>query len=165
MPFILAAVLVGLVAKDFVVPVMALEKRRVLDAWGRLLPMLRADVGGYLVYVLMKFILAIVSAVVFGILNIIVTLHLLLPVGILGGVLFLLGKLIGLTWSPWLTGLTGLMGLVGAAVIIYAVAFVSTPAMVFFQAYTLHFFGSRYPLLRNILAGHTAAVADNSPPR
>ena len=39
------------------------------------------------------------------------------------------------------------MGGVILAGILYLIALISTPAMVFFQSYVLHFMGSRYPAL------------------
>ena len=44
------------------------------------------------------------------------------------------------------------LGTVALSAILYAIAFVSAPAMVFFQAYTLNFFGSRYAPLGALMA-------------
>jgi len=43
------------------------------------------------------------------------------------------------------------MGGVILAGMIYLGALISTPAMVFFQSYMLHFFGSRYPPLGTVV--------------
>ena len=50
---------------------------------------------------------------------------------------------------------------VGVAVLaglLYLLAFVFVPAMVFFQNYTLHFLGARYPLLGSLLHPPTPAA-------
>ena len=131
-------------AKDFCVPIMALEKVGILDAWRRLLPMLGAEKLAFTGYVLMKIVLAVGSAIVFGIITIITILVLLIPLGIISLVIFLAGKALGLTLSLATIIILVLLG--GALLLgmIYLVAFISTPAMVFFQSYVLHFLGSRY---------------------
>jgi hypothetical protein len=136
---ILVALLLALLAKDFVVPVMALENLRVLEAWRRLLPMLLTDKIGYLGYVLMRIVLAVGSAILFGIVNLILLLVLILTLGAAGTAIVFAGSAAGLSWNYYTIGL--------------AVAVVSAPAMVFFQAYTLYFLGPRYPLLGARLAG------------
>jgi len=144
---LLGAAIVALFAKDFVVPVMAMENLGVLDAWRRVLPMLGAEKMSYVGYVLMKIVLAVGSAIIFGIINLLAILMMLIPMGILGVAIYLLARAAGLTWTPTTMSLAVILG--GAVVffIFYVIAFISAPAMVFFQSYTLHFFGSRYPAL------------------
>jgi hypothetical protein len=144
---LLCAAIVALFAKDFVVPVMAMENLSVLDAWRRLLPMLRVEKMVYVGYVLMKIVLAVGSAIIFGIINLLAIFMLLIPMGILGVAIYFLAKAAGLTWTLGTISIAVVLG--GAAVfaIFYVIAFISAPAMVFFQSYTLHFFGSRYTAL------------------
>jgi hypothetical protein len=47
--------------------------------------------------------------------------------------------------------------------VIYILSFISAPAMVFFQSYSLHFLGARYPRLDLELA-RTAPPAKPTPP-
>jgi len=47
--------------------------------------------------------------------------------------------------------------------LIFVVSFVSAPAMVFFQAYSLHFLGSRYPALGDQLTLTTPRPAPSAP--
>lgn len=161
--FLLAATLIlvsavgSVFTKDFVVPVMALENVGVLAGWRRVLPMLAADKGAYVVYVLMKMVLAVGSALLFGIVNFVVLLGLLVPVGILGVVIVLVASAAGLFWNPVTISLAVIAAGAVVTALIYVVAFVSAPAMVFFQAFSLHFFGSRYPLLGDRLALTTPA--------
>lgn len=139
-------------AKDFVVPVMALENLGVMDAWSRLLPMLGAEKAAYAGYVLMKIVLSVGCAVLFAIVNLFVLLGLLIPLGIVGVFLFLAAKAAGLAWNLYTVGAAVLLASAGVSAVLYAIAFVSAPAMVFFQSYTLHFFGSRYPALGALMA-------------
>lgn len=148
----LLGAVVSLFAKDFVVPLMALENRGVVDAWQRFLPLLRAEKLAYTGYVLMKIVLALGSAIVFGIIEVIVLLILLIGLGVIGVVVVLAGQAAGLTLNAYTVALAILLGVATLAFVFFAVAFVSTPATVFFQAYTLRFFGSRYPRLGEMLS-------------
>lgn len=152
---VLLGMLASLLARDFVVPLMALENLRVLEAWGQLFPLLAVDKMGYGGYVLMKIVLAVGSAILFGVINVIVLLVLLLAFGTAGAAIVLAGSAAGLAWNYYTIGLAVLLASLAVMLLLYVIAVVSAPAMVFFQAYTLHFFGARYPLLGTMLARMT----------
>jgi hypothetical protein len=139
--------LISLFAKDFVVPVMALENVRVLDGWHRLLPTLRATKKDCAGYVLMKIVLVIGSAIVFGVLTFLALLVLLVPLGLVGVGSYFLARAEGWKWNLATISACVVLGGLALSLILYIVAFVSAPAMVFFQSYTNHFLGSRYPAL------------------
>lgn len=143
----LAIMLCGFFAKDFVVPVMAMENVGVLEGWRRLFPMMGAEKTAYLVYVVMKIVLALGSAILFGIIDVIVLLILLIPLGILGFIVVLLASAAGLSWNPATIAVAVVVGAGVLLALFFVMAFISAPATVFFQSYTLHFFGSRYPRL------------------
>ena len=149
---VVAGALVGVFTKDFVVPLMALEELNAMDAWRRLLPMLQSDKSSYAGYIGMKIVLAIAAGILFGILGLIVLIVVLIPLMIAGIVLGVVATALGLTWNP----ITIVLGvLVGAALLFclfWLMAMVSVPSVVFFQWYTLHFFGSRYARLGAVLA-------------
>jgi MFS family permease len=149
---ILLSALGSLFAKDFVVPVMALEGRGVVEGWRRVFPMLGQEKGAYAVYVLMKILLAVGSALVFGIIDFMVVLMLLIPVGLAGIAIFVFAKTQGITWNALTIGAVAAAGAIVIFLLLSVVAFVSTPVMVFFQAYSMHFFASRYFPLESALA-------------
>ena len=149
--FFVVVAIVGLFAKDFCVPIMAMENVGVLDAWRRLLPILATEKLAFTGYVLMKIVLAIGSAVIFGIITFVALMILLIPLGILGAILFFGGKAIGLTFSVATLSILVVMGGIVLTGIFYLIALISTPAMVFFQSYVLHFMGSRYPPLGTVV--------------
>ncbi len=151
--------LVALFAKDFVVPFMALEGLGVLAAWRRVLPLLRVEKMACAGYVLMKIVLAVGGAVLFGIINVILFLVVFVLLGLVGAGLFLAGKAAGLTWDAYTIGAVVVLGVAVLAGLLYLLAFVFVPAMVFFQSYTLHFLGSRYPLLDSLLHPPPPAAA------
>lgn len=148
---VLISALVALLAKDFVVPLMALENLKVMEGWRRFLPLLAAEKASFTGYVLMKIVLAIGSAILFGIANLIVLLVLLIPLAIAGVALVLGGKAAGLSWGAFTISAAVLLGVLALAGILYVLSFISSPAVFFFQSYTLQFFGGRYPLLGALL--------------
>jgi hypothetical protein len=144
--FVLTAI-AALFAKDFCVPIMAMEEVGVLDAWRRLLPMLAAEKLAFTGYVLMKIVLAIGSAIIVGIATLLALFVLLIPLGIAALIIFLGGKAMGLTLNVTTISILVVLGGVILAGFFYLIALISTPPMVFFQSYILHFMGSRYPAL------------------
>lgn len=149
---ILVSAVGSLFAKDFVVPVMALEDQGVLEGWRRVLPMLGQEKGACAIYVLMKAGLAIGSALIFGIIDFIVILVLLIPLGLAGIAIFLIAKGEGMAWNPLTIGATAVAGAGVLFLLISVIGFISAPAMVFFQAYSMYFFGARYSPLGTALS-------------
>ena len=151
MGFVAVWLVVYVFTKDFVVPQMALENIDALEAWRRLLTMLKSEKGGYAAYVGMKVVMWLGAAVVMGILTFIVILILLIPFGGLGVVAVLAGKTAGLVWNLYTISVAVVAGSIVLALILYAVSLISVPVMVFFPAYSIYFFASRYPALNAFL--------------
>ena len=148
--FMLAIIITAVVAvfaKDFVVPFMALEDKKILDGWHGFFPLLGQEKGAFAIYVLMKIGLAMGSALIFGIIDFFVILGFLIPVGIVGVAAYFLAVGAGLTWNPISIGIVVVAGAVVVSLLLFIIAFISVPPMVFFQSYALHFLGSRYDLL------------------
>lgn len=157
---LVGSLVVSLAVKDWVVPLMALENLGVIEGWRRLIPMLRANASAYLLFVVMKALLALGSAIFFTILYIVVALVVLVPFLLSGIVAGLFGHAAGITWSPLVIAVVSVIGGIVLLVILYAMAFLYTPAMVFFQAYALYFFGTQFPRLGDAL---TLTPASNPP--
>ena len=141
---VLLSAVISLFTKDFVVPVM--------DGWRQLFPMLGREKGGYAFYVVMKIVLAIGSALLFGIITFMVVFMLIIAIGLAGVAIFFIAKGAGATWNPLTISLAVVAGGAVILLLVSVTAVISTPAMVFFQAYSIHFFGSRYPALGNLLS-------------
>ena len=142
---------IDLMARDFLVPVMAFENLNAMDGWRRLLPIVGAEKMAFTAYVLMKIVLAVGSAIVFTIVNLIVILVLLIPLALLGVAGFFIGKGAGMAWdTPAILLVVGL-GMLALAAILYVVGFVYAPGLVFFESYTLEFFATRYGPLAKIM--------------
>jgi len=156
--FLLSLIAIGLVqvlVKDFVIPQMAFENVSVGEGWRRLWAMMKTEKGGYAGYIGMKIVLSLVTAILLGVAALVVILLLLIPVGGVGAITVLAGRAAGLTWNP----LTVAIAIVAVGIVLIALiaiaALISVPAIVFFPAYSMHFFAERYPALRTAL---------NSPP-
>ena len=162
---VLAIAVTELLARDFLLPVMVLEDVGALAGWERLLPMLRAEKGAFAGYVLMKIVLAVGSAILFGIVNVFAILALLIPLGILGVVAYLIAHAAGLSWSVSTVLFAVALGLLALAAVFYVIGFVYAPGLVFFQSYTLQFLGSRYaPLGSRLLPAAEPPSAGETPP-
>jgi hypothetical protein len=74
----------------------------------------------------------------------------------------LTGKAAGLTWNAGTVALAVTIGLTVLAGFLYLVSLVAVPAIVFFPAYSIYFFASRYPRLGAVL--YAQPPASQAPP-
>jgi MFS family permease len=142
--FFIAAAVIHVLAKDFVVPQMALENIGVIEGWRRLLPMMRAERGGYAGYVGMKIVLAVVAGIAVGIVSVILAVLVAVPTIVLGIVAVITGKTAGLTWDVFTITAAVVVGGILLAIFLYVVSLISVPVIVFFPAYSIYFFAARY---------------------
>jgi hypothetical protein len=126
--------------------------------------MLNTETGPYAGYIGMKVVLALGAAIAIGIVASIVIIILLLPAAALGVAAVVGGKAAGLTWTIYTITLAIVVGSVLLVLVIYAVALVSVPAIVFFPAYSIYFFASRYPPLDALLHPLVANAFSGAPP-
>jgi len=156
--------IIDMLGRDFLVPVMAFEDVGALEGWERLLSIMGAEKSAYAVYVLMKIVLAMGSAIIFAIINLVVILILLIPLGVLGLAGYFIGSGLGITWDISTELLVAAFGLLAFAGILYVVGFVYAPGLVFFQSYTVEFFASRYGPLGSKMFPPGAAPTPRIPP-
>jgi 4-amino-4-deoxy-L-arabinose transferase-like glycosyltransferase len=157
--FALAAAIVQVLAKDFLVPIMALEGLDFADGWHRLLAMMGREKGRYAGYLLLKLALSIAAGILFSIIAIIPVLF----VGVPAVVAVVAGRAAGLGWNVTTVSLAIIFGSVLFFLLIYLVALVCVPATVFFPAYAMYFFASRYPNLDALLNPAPAPPAPEAP--
>ena len=148
---IVVIALVHTLTKDFVVPQMALEEIGAIEGWRRLLPMMQGEMGGYVMYIIMKVLLAIGVGIVISIVSLILGLFFAVPTVGLAIVAIIAGKGAGLTWNAYTITIAIVVGLILLAVFLYLLALVAVPAIVFFPAYSIYFFAARYPALGRAL--------------
>jgi hypothetical protein len=157
--FVIAAAVVHVFGKDFLAPLMALEKLDFADAWSRLLGMMKTDKGGYAGYIGMKIVLAIAAGIIFVIIFII----LLIPVVIAVVALIIGLKGAGVPWNAATITLAIVAGTIAFILMIAVIALISVPLAVFFPAYGIYFFASRYPALDAWLNPPPAPAAPSPP--
>lgn len=149
--FFVATAVIFVLTKDFVIPQMALENVDVMEGWRRLWPMMAAEKGAYVAYIVMKIVLAIVAAILTGIATLILGLIIAVPSVVLGILAVLTGKNAGMTWNAQTITLAIVIGAVLLGIFLYLVSLIYVPAIVFFPAYSIYFFAARYPRLNAAL--------------
>ena len=147
---IAAVIVVWILARDFLVPVMALERVGALEAWNRLLPMLVSEKLNYAVYLLIRMFLTMVAFI----LCLVLVLVFLLALGGVGLTLFLAGLWAEWSWNFYTIALAVVFGGAALVVTVCLIAFLCTPAVAFFPTYAAHFLGLRYARLSEALGNH-----------
>src|SRR5437763_2943354 len=148
---LIAAAVISLVARDFLLPQMALENLSIGEAWNRFRPQLLAEKGSMAGYILLKVVLNIAASIALGIVAFIWILVLIVPAIIVGAIL--VARSAG-THAPALVAVAAVLGCVGFALLVlwfFVFMLLWVPAAVFFQSYALYYFGSRYPALAALL--------------
>ena len=145
--FVLSVAAVQVLAKDFLVPVMALEGLDFADGWQRLLAIVRREQGRFAVYLLLKLVLSIAAGILFTIIAIIPLLVVVIP----GITAVVAARAVGMGWEVTTISLAIILGTALILLLIYLIALVCVPATVFFPAFALHFFAARYPNLNVLL--------------
>ena len=158
--FVVTTAVVQVLAKDFLVPLMAVEDLGFADGWHRLLAMIRPEKGRYAVYLLLKLVMSIAAAILFGIIAIVPALFIFVP----AAVAVIAGHKAGLGWSVTTISLAIIFGTLLMLLLIYMIALVSVPATVFFPAYAMYFFAARYPNLDALLHPVPTPPAPEMPP-
>jgi hypothetical protein len=143
-----AAVFVTL-SKDFVLPMMALEGVNYNEGWRRLLGMMSSEKKSYVFYILMKIVLAISGTILLSLAILVAILAMGIPLGIVAAIVYVIFKaqLVGAV------GIAALVFLVAVFVVLIftALGLLSAPLAVFYPAYSIYFFASRYEPLKNAM--------------
>lgn len=161
--FMIATAVIFVLTKDFVVPQMALENLDVMEGWRRLWAMMKLDKGAYAAYVVMKIVLAIVAGILMGVATLMLGVIIAVPSIALGILAVITGKTAALTWNTHTIALAIGIGSVLLVVFLYLVSLIYVPAIVFFPAYSIHFFAARYPRLQAALYSAPSAPPGVAP--
>jgi hypothetical protein len=150
----LAVLIIGaayILLRDLALPFLALEDLPITAALSRLRSLIAADPGEVVLYVLLRFLLGLVAAIAAEILIALTLVVSLIPLAIIGGILWFALHNAGLVGTAALVAsaiVGGLVLLIWMACVV--IGLIGT-VFVFNQAYALYFLGGRYPLLGNIL--------------
>jgi hypothetical protein len=158
--FIVTTIVVHVLARDFLVPIMALEHLDFAEAWHRLLAIVGREMGRFTVYLLLKLVLSIAATILFSICAFILVVFITVP----GAVAVLAGKAAGIGWTVPTISLAIIFGSMLLLLMIYLVAVLCVPGTVFFPAYAMYFLASRYPNLDALLNPAPAPPVPAAPP-
>jgi hypothetical protein len=139
----LLLLIVMVLTKDFVVPQMMFERVTCTEGWGRLLSRIKAEPINYAGYILLKIVLAIAALMAFIILMVILAVIVAIPaaIAVAAGVVAFkaaAGNILAIGIA------IALASVIAVPVIVYCVGFAGAPITVFFPAYSIYFFASRY---------------------
>ena len=143
---------VSTLAKDFVMPVVALDDLSMGDAWSAVWRVVASEPGAWAAYMGLKLLCSIGSGIALSIAFVIAMLPAAIVIGIPAG--FLVA--IGIVAFKTLGAVAGIIicciaGLVAAAGFFFLLLILTAPVSVFFTSYALYFFGGRYPRLAALL--------------
>jgi len=145
----LALAIVIMLTDDLAVPLMYAERLPLSAAWRRLARHLAAEPGAFAVYVLLRFLVAVITSVAILFFLFPLLLGLFSGAIITGALVVVTLHLLGLLWSwnPFTVALaaTALAVLLGLVLVLLSVA--GMPAQVFIQDYGMRFIAARAPAL------------------
>lgn len=147
----MALFIVAVLAKDFVVPIMALEGVGWQEGWRRFRAIASGHFSEYFFYFVFKIVLRIGAAIAIGVLFFFIILIVAIPAAVLGfaGVMFASGA--GLAAKAFLITLAIVAGILLVAFFIVLSAVIAAPIAFFFPAYSVYFFAGRYAPLGQIV--------------
>jgi hypothetical protein len=143
--------IVTVLAKDFVVPTMALEGMGWQDGWRRFLGVAREHASEYVLYFVMKIVLRIVAGIAQTILVVMLVVILAIPTVFLVIAGVGIGTGATLATKALLITLGIVLGLLLGVFVLAFSAFIGAPVAFFFPAYAIYFFAGRYEPLGRIV--------------
>jgi hypothetical protein len=149
--FGITAIVITVLVRDFVIPQMAIENVTVMEGWRRLWSMMQSEAQRYAGYLGLKVLLSISTSIVLGIIGFVVFLGLLIPFGALGVAAVFGGSAAGMTWNLYTIAAAVIAVGVFLTIVFCLMSFISVPLIVFFPAYSIHFFADRYPPLARLI--------------
>lgn len=151
---IVAISVIAVFAEDFVVPVMFARRVGVLEAWSIVRPILSANKGPSVLYILFVIVIAIGTAIVGLFAGLAVLIAFLIPGGVLAGIGYLIYNAAGRNWLSHVFLLYAIpAGALLFAALAYAANCVMQPAVVFRRAYSLTVLGRADPALALLPGG------------
>jgi hypothetical protein len=144
--------IISTLAKDFVMPVLALDDLALGDAWSAVWRVMASEPGAWAAYMGLKLVAAIGTWIVLSIALLIAMLPASIVIGIPAAILIVAGvlafKAIGTLAGIIICTLAALLLVAGFFCIFLVLA---APVSVFFASFAFYFFGGRYPKLAALL--------------
>ena len=150
---IILSIIIDTFARDFVAPAMYVRGVGVIAGWRIVLPILRANVGQVVLYLLLLIALSIGVGLFALLVTVILALIILLPVGGLAFLGYLIGKAAGLTWTIPVIATVATFGLIVGLGFVYLTNCALQPASAFLRAFSLVVLGQADPSLVTVPTG------------
>ena len=167
--FMLLLMVAGVLIKDFLIPIIALEDITIPDALWKLWRMIKTKKSDYAMYLLIKIAMAVGVGIALGIINLIIIVVLAVPVVIVL-VAMVAANPASLHNPAVIAGLITL-GICALVPLLIVMGLIAAPAVVFYEAYVLNFFASRYAPLWTLMnpespagGGPESVVPQHEPP-
>ena len=161
---VLALNIAAVLAKDFIVPMMALEGITWQQGWRRFRAISAGHAGEYVIYLLMKFVLRIAAGMLHALAMLIPFVILLIPTMIL----VVAGVAIGAGSTAVVKALLITIGIIGGLILFLVFlalsALAGAPIAYFFPAYSIYFFAGRYEPLGRVVFPQPPPLLGSEPP-
>jgi hypothetical protein len=146
-----AMTIAAILAKDFIVPMMALEGIGWQEGWRRFFAIARGHASEYVIYFLMKIVLRVAAGIAHGIVTFLVAMLFAVPavVAVIAGVAIGTGATLAVKAALITMAIIG--GLLAVALLVAISAFIGAPIAFFFPAYSIYYFAGRYEPLGRII--------------
>ena len=151
LPLVFLLIVAGLALRDFATPLIALEGLTISQSLRRIKALVAAEPGQVALYLLLRVLLGFALAIAGEIAVAVTLLISLIPIGILGGVLWFALRNAGAAGSAVLIGCAIAAALLLSAWILCVAIGVLGAVFVFLQAYAIYFLAGRYPYLGDLV--------------
>jgi len=149
---VIALVLVRMFTTDFVAALMYRSGSGITASWKRLVPIMRKNIGQFVMYVVARVILGIVTGIA-TLIVVIASFLILLAVavvvgfglGFVGAIVTSSSSVAGFVESPPVLIIIGVALLIATSIIAYVMSVVMLPITVFYRYYSLVFLGRVHP--------------------
>jgi len=142
---IIAASLVGLIVKDFVIVVMYKDKIKIMQAWLKVMAILKANKLDIVKYILIKIGLGLCSGIINSLLSVVGFIGALLPIGLVAGLSYVIYLILPRAWHAFYFSALTLLGAPALLFLFYCLMCLSLPFAVFFRTLSLKFMGRLDP--------------------
>jgi hypothetical protein len=135
------AIIIYSFTHDFVLAVMFKDKIRIMQAWPKIIALMKAHKSEMVKYVLLKIGLGICSGIIGGILSLIAMMGLLLPLGLVAGVFYIIYLILPQAQHFFYFIILGIVGIPTLSFLIFGLMCLQLPFAVFFRSFSLKFLG------------------------
>jgi hypothetical protein len=151
--------------RDLVLPFLVFENATIREGVSRAVELIRCEPGSVFLYFLMKFVLTLVAAIAAELCIVAAAIMVAIPVGLIGGGLWILLRHAGPFGTVFLYTSFGLLGMIFFACLMLAIVCIVGAILIFYQAYALYFVGGRVSALGDLLEPPPPPFPEAAPPQ